>query len=369
MGQRLDPSRRSPAVQRFSGQLREQVIGQTQAITGILDSFSRVVAGIRNPERPILTMLLLGPTGVGKTETVKALASTVFGRRDAFVRINCHELSTEGSIAKLFGSPPGYVGADVEPMLSQERLDSHHRKAQEQRSGVFADGEGRIAKLFPKESASYLSIILFDEVEKAHPTVWNALLGLMDDGHVTLGNNQVVDCTRSIIIMTTNVGAAEMSATLNDRGVGFDLGVSDTEAMNADLSRQAIQAAKDVFPYEFYNRFDDVVCYRALTRADCQVILDRMLQELSNRLLHAGMPIILHYSRALRAYLLDRGFDPQFGARPLRRAVENQLIAPLSRLIASEQIRPGMVIAAGIRRGQPAFAIEDNAAESDRLVI
>jgi ATP-dependent Clp protease ATP-binding subunit ClpC len=366
--QNLDPSRRSPAVHRFSEHLGEQLVGQRGAITSILDGFSRVVAGIRDPERPILTLLFLGPTGVGKTETVKVLAETVFGRRDAFVRINCQEFASEGAVSKLFGAPPGYVGADVEPMLSQAKLDAGHRRAWDEKGGVFADGAGRIAKLFPRDAEHYLSILCFDEVEKAHPTLWNGLLGLMDDGHLTLGNNQTVDCTRSIVVMTTNVGAEEMSQTLASRGVGFDLPADDTQAMNRDLSRQAVTAAKDVFPYEFFNRFDDVICFRALSRQDCHDILDRMLQEVYRRLLAAQVPIILHVSPAFRRHLLDRGYDPQFGARPLRRAVERELVSPLSRLIASEQIHPGQVIAVGMRGGRPRFRVEP-AKDDSSLVI
>ncbi|MFW5844748.1 MAG: AAA family ATPase [Planctomycetota bacterium] len=364
----LDTRRRSAPVQRFSESLSEKVVGQQGAITAILDSFSRVIAGIRDRERPILTLLFLGPTGVGKTETVKALAETIFGKRDAFVRINCQEFNNEGAINKLFGSPPGYVGADVEPLLSQEQLDRHHRSAQEERRGVFADGSGRIAKLFPESDEHFLSVICFDEVEKAHPTVWSALLGLMDDGHITLGSNQRVDCTRSIIVMTSNVGADAMSTTLQDRRVGFDLMDEGADQLNAEVSKQAVEAAKQHFPYEFFNRFDDIICFRALARADLRRILGRMLQDIYKRLMDAGVPIILHPSVALKNWLIDRGYDPQFGARPLRRVVEGELVAPLSRLIATEQIRPGQVIGMGLRGGRPRFWVETGHG-SDQLLV
>jgi len=357
MEQRLDTGVRSPQGQRFELMLRERVMGQGDAIDAILDSFSKVLAGIRNPERPILNLLFLGPTGVGKTETVKALAETVFGKRDAFVRINCQEFSNDATVAKLFGSPPGYVGNDIEPLLSQANLDRHHEDAQRERRGVFADGEGRIAQLFPHADEHYLSIVCFDEIEKAHPTVWNALLGLMEDGHLTLGNNERVDFTRAIIVMTTNVGAESMSDTLRHKSIGFHLG-ADIEAVNQDLRKQAIEAAKDVFPYEFFNRFDDVICFRALTRADLKSILDRMISEVYNRLLAAGMPIILHYTSGFVDLLLREGYNPEFGARPLRRAVERHLVSHLSRLIASNQIHPGQVIAVRVRRGRPEFLLE-----------
>ena len=353
----LDPLRRSPQVQRFDTMLRERVVGQISAVDAILDSFSKVLAGIRNPERPILTLLFLGPTGVGKTETVKALAETIFGKRNAFTRVNCQEFSSEFTVSKLFGSPPGYVGNDVEPMLSQENLDKHHKEAQAEGRGVFAEGEGKIAKLFPQVKSHYMSIVLFDEVEKAHPKVWNALLGLMEDGHLTLGNNKVVDFTRSIIIITTNVGAEEMSETLRHKSIGFDVQAGADE-INHNIRNKAVEAAKEVFPYEFLNRFDDMVCFRVLSTEDLKKILNLMLQDVYKRLLGAQMPIILHYSNSYLDKLLQEGTDPQFGARPMRRAVERLLVAPLSRLIASNQVKAGDIVSVRMRNNQPAFIRE-----------
>jgi ATP-dependent Clp protease ATP-binding subunit ClpA len=353
----LDPTRRSPQVSRFEAMLRQRVVGQALAIDAILDSFSKILAGIRNPERPILTLLFLGPTGVGKTETVKALAETIFGKRTAFVRVNCQEFSSEFTVSKLFGSPPGYVGNDVEPMLSQDNLDRHHKEAQAEGRGVFAEGEGKIAKLFPQVKSHYMSIVLFDEVEKAHPKVWNALLGLMEDGHLTLGNNKTVDFTRSIIVITTNVGAEEMSETLRHKSIGFEV-ENDQEEINKNIQTKAIEAAKEVFPYEFLNRFDDLICFRVLTEKDVRQILDLMLADVYNRLLGANMPIILHYSPAYLNKVLKEGYDPQFGARPMRRAVERLLVAPLSRLIASNQVKAGDVVNVRLRGETPAFVRE-----------
>ena len=353
----LDPLKRSPQVTRFEGMLRERVVGQMSAIDAILDSFSKILAGIRNPERPILTLLFLGPTGVGKTETVKALAETIFGKRTAFTRVNCQEFSSEFTVSKLFGSPPGYVGNDVEPMLSQDNLDKHHKEAQAEGRGVFAEGEGKIAKLFPQVKSHYMSIVLFDEVEKAHPKVWNALLGLMEDGHLTLGNNKTVDFTRSIIIITTNVGAEEMSETLRHKSIGFTVKTA-TDEINLDIKAKAVEAAKEVFPYEFLNRFDDIICFRVLSDSDLRKILNLMLQDVCKRLLGASMPIILHYSPAYLDKLQDEGTDPQFGARPMRRAVERMLVAPLSRLIASNQVKAGDIVSVRLRSGVPTFIRE-----------
>ncbi|MBA3686506.1 MAG: ATP-dependent Clp protease ATP-binding subunit [Planctomycetes bacterium] len=353
----LNITKRSPQVSRFESMLSQRVVGQGAAIESILDSFSKVLAGIRNPERPILTLLFLGPTGVGKTETVKALAETIFGKRNAFTRINCQEFSSEFTVSKLFGSPPGYVGNDVEPMLSQENLDRHHKEAQAEGRGVFAEGEGKIARLFPQVKNHYMSIVLFDEVEKAHPKVWNALLGLMEDGHLTLGNNKTVDFTRSVIIITTNVGAEEMSEALRHKSIGFTT-KNDHEELNKDITSKAIDAAKEVFPYEFLNRFDDIICFRVLTQHDLKQILDLMLADVYSRLLTANVPMIMHYSPAYLNKLLKEGTDPQFGARPMRRAVERYLVAPLSRLIASSQIKAGDIVNVRMRGDQPNFIRE-----------
>ncbi len=353
----LDPAKRSVQVQRFEGMLRERVVGQAPAIEAILDSFSKILAGVRNTERPLLTLLFLGPTGVGKTETVKALGETIFGKRNAFVRINCQEFASEFTVSKLFGSPPGYVGNDVEPMLSQDNLDRHHKEAQAEGRGVFAEGEGKIAKLFPQVKSHYMSIVLFDEIEKAHPKLWNALLGLMEDGHLTLGNNKTVDFTRSIIVITTNVGAEEMSSTLRHRSIGFEV-ATDAEELNRNIKQKAIEAAKDVFPYEFLNRFDDIICFRVLTTDDLKRILNLMLQDVYKRLLNAQAPILLHYSPSYLDKILKEGTDPQFGARPMRRAVERLLVAPLSRLIASNQVQAGDVISVRLRNEVPVFIRE-----------
>lgn len=363
----LDPLRRSPQVARFETLLRERVVGQEAAIDAVLDSFSKILAGIRNLERPLLTLLFLGPTGVGKTETVKALAETVFGKRGAFVRVNCQEFSSEFTVSKLFGSPPGYVGNDVEPMLSQDNLDRHHKEAQAEGRGVFAEGEGKIAKLFPQVKSHYLSLVLFDEVEKAHPKLWNALLGLMEDGHLTLGNNKTVDFTRSIIVITSNVGASEMSETLRHKSIGFQVEV-DHATLNKDIKAKAVDAAKEVFPYEFLNRFDDIICFRVLTRDDLRQILDLMLQDVYKRLLGAQVPIILHYSKPVLAKMLKEGTDPQFGARPMRRAVERLLVAPLARLIASNQVKAGDVISVRLKNGDSAFIKEGRDAKTAGLV-
>lgn len=350
----LDPTRRSAQVTRFETMMRERIVGQDLAIDAILDSFSKVVAGIRNPERPILTLLFLGPTGVGKTETVKSLAETIFGKRNAFTRINCQEFSSEFTVSKLFGSPPGYVGNDVEPLLSQDSLEKHHKSAQEACSGVFAEGEGKVSKLFPASKNDYLSIVLFDEIEKAHPKVWDAMLGLMEDGHLTLGNNETVDFTRSIIIFTTNVGAEEMGSALRKKGIGFNLH-ENINQVNSDIKSKAVEAAKEAFPYEFLNRFDDIICYKVLSDADLRKVLDLMLKDVYQRLMGAEMPIIIRYTPPYLRMLLNEGTDPQFGARPLRRTIECRLVSPLARLIASGQIKAGDVVTVRVRKGEPIF--------------
>jgi ATP-dependent Clp protease ATP-binding subunit ClpC len=209
--------------------------------------------------------------------------------------------------------------------------------------------------------------VLFDEVEKAHPKLWNALLGLMEDGNLTLGNNKTVDFTRSIVVITSNVGAAEMSETLRRKTIGFAVEADDA-SLNTDIKSKAVEAAKEVFPYEFLNRFDDIICFRVLTRDDLRRILELMLQDVYKRLLGAQVPIILHYSRPFLSKLLKEGTDPQFGARPMRRAVEHLLVAPMARLIASNQVRAGDVVSVGLQDGEARFVREGRDAKTAGLV-
>jgi len=319
------------------------VVGQPQAIDKLSDSFSRLIAGVHDPESPLLTMMFMGPTGVGKTETVRALSETIFGNKRAYTRVNCQEYSAHYNISKLLGSPPGYVGGEIRPLLSQENIDRHHRKALDNQSGMISETDSKLSRMYPADSEKYLSIILFDEIEKAHPKLWNLLLGILEDGTVVLGNNEEVDFRQSIIILTTNVGSEAMGAHLAQDGIGFATGTSD-ERMDHDIEGAAVREAKKVFPFEFLNRFDDIITYHTLKEQHLYSILDILIAQVHHRSLLCAEPFLLEIAPEAKTFLVERGTDIQYGARPLKRIVEKEIVTPISHYICSDQIRKGDLI-------------------------
>jgi ATP-dependent Clp protease ATP-binding subunit ClpC len=244
-------------------------------------------------------------------------------------------------MAKLLGAPPGYFGYQIEPLLSQARIDAPHRQALAEGRGLVSADRRLFDHALPGAPERMLSIVLFDEIEKAHPMVWNALLGILDDGTLTLGNNQTVDFTRSIVILTSNVGGRDMSALLDPERLGFRSETKPAERSSTSLGETALSAARRTFPAEFLNRFDEIRVYSPLSTVALEKILDRFLGDLHERTLAAGMPLVLRLSPEARALVLERGTDPRYGARPLRRAIEHELVDPLSRLVVAERLFPG----------------------------
>jgi ATP-dependent Clp protease ATP-binding subunit ClpC len=338
----LNPNQKSKFIDHLEQKLKKQIIGQSEAVDNILHSIDRVVAGIKSREKPILTMLFLGPTGTGKTETVKVLAETLFGKRDAFIRINCQEFSSEHVVARLFGSPPGYVGNEIEPMLSQSNLDRFCKKAIDDKVGLFAPGSKWGNRLYNVVTDEYLSIVLFDEIEKAHPKVWTALLGIMDDGNLTLGKNDLVSFKNCIIIMTTNVGSKEIDQTLKGNTIGFS--VQPEEEKSVNVTKKAQEEVKEHFPPEFCNRFDEIVAFKTLTPTDIEYIIGVQLKYFFKDLVDAKVPLYIRYSDKFIKYIVKEGFNKQYGARHLNRTIKNKLIIPISRLITTQQIIPGDVL-------------------------
>jgi len=342
-------------TRRLNEILCHRIIGQDPAMEALTCGFTRVFSLLRDHHRPILTLFLLGPTGVGKTETAKALAETLFGWDGALTQVNCEEYAQGHEVAKLLGSPPGYVGGDIEPLLSQRRLNQAHRRALAEKSGMVGElfaqqettgsaVEGGVDR-HPKPRNDRLSIVLFDEVEKAHPLLWNAMLGILEDGKLTLGDNTTSDFTGSIIVMTSNVGTREMANVLNRKTLGFRDSIEDFMPDDSTLEQTALEAAREIFPLEFLNRFDNLLVYSALTREHLGQIFDKFLVGIHERaLIRAGVPLLIKVSPESRDLILDRGTDLVLGARPLRRAVEVELVDPLSRLIATQKISPGDVI-------------------------
>ena len=322
--------------------LHSRVIGQDAAVERLVCAYSRLLSGLRDPNRPLLTLLLLGPSGVGKTETAKALTEALFGTERALIRIDCQEYSHGHEVSKLMGSPPGYVGHQVEPLLSQARIDAPHMLVRRLRQ----DGEGRgelaVERIAGVAEGRYASIILFDEIEKADPTLWNALLGILEEGQLSLGNNEITDFSRSIIVLTSNVGAREIEELLEGRRAGFSGTADET---SGDQRAAALEAARRVFPPEFLNRFDETMVYSSLGRSDLEKVFDRLLERILERaMVQAEVPLLVQVSPAARNRILDDSTEARYGARSLRRAMDRELVGPLSRLIASGRLSPGDVV-------------------------
>jgi ATP-dependent Clp protease ATP-binding subunit ClpC len=337
----LDKTQKSDFIKQLEHRMSKQIIGQGDAIEHILNSVDRVASGVKNKEKPVLTMLFLGPTGTGKTECVKVLAETIFGNRDSFIRVNCQEFTSEHMIAKLLGSPPGYVGNEIEPLLSQENLDKFCKKAIEQKTGIFKTESVMAEKLYDQYNDDYLTIVLFDEIEKAHPRVWTALLGLMDDGNLSLGKNEKSSFRNAIIIMTTNVGSKEIDKTLKG-SIGFS--IQNEESRQEDVKKKAFEEVKELFPPEFCNRFDEVVAFKMLTTKDIEQIIGIQLKYFFNTLLESNIPLYIRYSDSVIKLMVKEGFNQQYGARHLNRVLKNRLFTPISKFITTNQVVSGDVL-------------------------
>lgn len=315
----LDPERKNPRAESFETLLSARVVGQERAVRQMSGIYQTFLAGMNAPHRPIGTMLFLGPTGCGKTRIVEAAAEVLFGDPNAVIKIDCAEFQHSHEIAKLIGSPPGYLGhRETMPLLSQENLDCYHSEE------------------------AQLSLLLFDEIEKASDTLWNLLLGILDKATLTLGDNRRVDFSRTIVVMTSNLGAREVSELITGR-IGFGAPRSATSPLDADLDqkiyRTAIEAARRKFTPEFMNRIDKTVVFRSLTQQHLQEILDLELAAVQKRIEYSGRTNFrFTCSDSAREMLLAEGTNYSYGARELKRAIERSLVFPLSNLLATDQI-------------------------------
>jgi len=319
----LDVSQQSPRARQFSEQLNARIVGQDRAVQALTGLYQVFVAGMCPARRPIGTMLFLGPTGSGKTRAAEAAAEVLFGDPHALIKIDCAEFQHAHEIAKLIGPPPGYVGhRESAPLLSQENLDRH------------------------QTAGNRLSIVLFDEIEKASEALWQLLLGVLDRATLTLGDNQRVDFTRTMVIMTSNLGAQEMAAAATS-GLGFSVSAPEKDAsqLNDRLHRAGLDAARRRFSPEFMNRLDKVVVFQSLTSDQLARILDIELKVVQDRLLSAAATkFLFECTAAVKAHLLIEGLDARYGARHLKRTIEQRLVLPLSSLAASGQVDHGDVI-------------------------
>jgi len=330
LNKKLDPSQTGHEAEKLHADLRKLVVGQEEAVDQIVNIYQTFLAGMTGPGRPIGNFLFLGPTGTGKTRLVEALAESLVGDPRSVLKIDCAEFQHSHEIAKLIGSPPGYLGhRETHPLLSQEVLNQYHTEKIK------------------------ISFVLFDEIEKASDALWNLLLGILDKATLTLGDNRRVDFSRAMIFMTSNLGASEMSSIMRPN-LGFAASDMERKAatgekdenLDAKVSRAGVEAARRKFTPEFMNRIDKVVVFRSLGAEELGRILTIELNLLQQRIFNSAntTPFVFNVTADARAYLLREGTDMKYGARHLKRAIERTLLHPLSNLIASGQVHGGDLI-------------------------
>jgi ATP-dependent Clp protease ATP-binding subunit ClpA len=318
----LDPTKTGKPAEELRNKLRRLVIGQDEAIHAVVTAYQSHVTGMSPHGRPIGNFLFLGPTGSGKTRIVEATAESLLSDVRAVVKIDCAEYQHSHDMAKLIGAPPGYTGhRETRPLLSQEALNRHHTDKVK------------------------LSIVLFDEIEKASDALWNLLLGILDKGILTLGDNSKVDFSSTMIFLTSNLGASQMAALSSPR-LGFTPSADDAGfegGRDAKISRIGADAARRRFTPEFVNRLDKIVVFKPLAHGELRRILDIELEMVQKRILAAsvGVPFRVTVAEGARELLLQEGYDSRYGARHLKRAIDRLLVQPLSNLMASGQINRG----------------------------
>ncbi len=343
----LDPNTKSAIAQQFEAGLHARVVGQDRAVRAISSLYQVFQAGMTNPARPVGTMLFLGPTGSGKTHLVEAAAEILFGDRNAVIKIDCAEFQHSHEIAKLIGSPPGYLGhRETSPLLTQESLEKY------------------------RTERDPFTLVLFDEVEKASDSLWQLLLGVLDKATLTLGDNRKVDFSQTMIFMTSNLGAKEMSELITG-SIGFAPSRGGTLAaddLDQKIYRTASEAAKRKFSPEFMNRIDKVVVFRSLRHQQLCQILDLELKAVQHRIDEgAGERFTFTLTDTARAFLLAEGIEYRYGARHLKRAIERFLVNPLASLSATGQVHVGDVVLVDIQEQTQKLAFyrdESEAAKS-----
>ena len=333
----LDPTKTGRQAESLERQLHHLIVGQEEAIHQIVRAYQTHVAGLSPAGRPIGNFLFLGPTGSGKTRIVEATAESLLKNSRAVIKIDCAEFQHSHEIAKLIGSPPGYLGhRETHALLSQEALNQHHT------------------------DTTKLSFVLFDEIEKASDALWNLLLGILDKGTLTLGDNRKVDFSAAMIFLTSNLGAAEMSSLVTPR-LGFHVPSFDDPSCNgtlsARISRTGVEAARRKFTPEFINRLDNIVVFKSLGREELRRIVDIELEMVQQRIqtAAASRPFLVNVTDSAKEFLLMEGTDLRYGARHLKRAIERLLVQPLSNLMASGQIHCGDCIRVSHEEGSAAF--------------
>ena len=318
----LDPERRSSQTMEFQASLRAKIVGQEEGVQALVDLYQVFCAGLNSPGRPVGNLLFLGPTGSGKTRIVEAAAEILFGDPRAVIKVDCAEFQHSHEIAKLIGSPPGYLGhRETHPLITQEALAANHTDKLK------------------------LSFLLFDEIEKASDALWQLLLGMLDKATLTLGDNRRVDLSQTVIFLTSNLGGGEITELMSG-GMGF-IQPKDKPITGLDekVERTAVEAARRKFSPEFMNRLDKVVVFHPLQRTQLEEVLEIELGQVQQRVLETARgQFLFRVTSAARDFLLQEGTDQRYGARHLKRAIERHIVYPLANLLATEQVHLGDLI-------------------------
>ena len=319
----------SERLRNLEGILHQRVVGQEEAVTAISKAIRRGRVGLKDPKRPIGSFLFLGPTGVGKTELSKALSEAMFGTENALIRVDMSEYMEKHSVSKMIGSPPGYVGYDEGGQLSE------------------------------KVRRNPYCVILFDEIEKAHPDVFNILLQVLDDGHITDAQGRKIDFKNTIIIMTSNAGAENI---ISPKRLGFCM-VSDAKADYTFMKDRVMDEVKRLFKPEFLNRIDEIIVFHQLTREHIKGIADIMLGTIGKRC-KEQLGIGLEVADSAREHLIDKGYDEKYGARPLRRTIQNLVEDRMAEEMLDGRIKAGSQVEVGFDGEKLTFTVKEKAART-----
>lgn len=323
----LDPEILGDRGERLREYLSEHVIGQTEASGALVGAYQMFLSGISPVSHPGGVLLFLGPTGTGKTHSVEMAARGILGTSSGIIRVDCAEYTNEHHLARILGSPPGYLGhGSTSHLITQAKLQSQWTPE------------------------NHLSFVLFDEIEKACPEFWDMLLGILDRGTLTLGNLEKVDFSKTIIVLTSNVGSRELGKI--GKGTGFTGGLVDPKSFGAIGS----DAAKRIFSPEFMNRIDKIVTFRKLEKDDLRRILDREIMELQARVLLSSVPFVLLVGKEVKESILLAGASDEYGARFLKRELRKRLIDPVANLISSGQLFPGAELSVREEEGRMRWA-------------
>jgi len=337
--QEFDTKKRSSTSRRFEDALRQKIVGQQEAVEALAELFQVFCAGLHSPGRPVGNLLFLGPTGSGKTRIVEAAAEILFGNSRAMIKVDCAEFQHSHEIAKLIGSPPGYLGhKETHPLITQEALSESHTEDLK------------------------LSFLLFDEIEKASDALWQLLLGILDKATLTLGDNRRVDLSQTVIFLTSNLGGGEITELMQG-GMGFvQPKDKPTSGLNEKVEKTAVEAARRKFSPEFMNRLDKVVVFHPLQREELDEVLEIELRHVQERVSDStGRPFLYRITEEGREFLIEEGTDQRYGARHLKRAIERHLVSPLARLLGTAQLRAGDLLLIDRHAGEKGLAFRRDA--------